>query len=246
MAKSEKKFKIAYDVDGSLLASERAVLDAANDRLKYFGYDRTILKSDLNKYDALYYLVHQITESETLATEIRNYWFNPEILRKSPPNPVLIEVFNRLHQFSDISQVVITSRPVSSCGATIHSLTENIPYINWTCANPQKLFIRATNDVGVSGTVYKLEQIGKQKVNYLFDDGPVDIHQLQILYPECAYSYITQPWNKEEGYDKDNPFRISLDNDSPDSIIFKVLKAKEKYLSSLPSTRTSKPRSVAN
>ena len=242
MAKKEKPiFKIAYDVDGSLLASERAVLDAANDRLKYFGFNRTILKSDLNKYDALYYLVHELTGIEKLATEIRNYWYDPEILSKSPANPALIEVFNRLQSFKDISQIVITSRPVSSCGATVHSLKEHIPYIDWTWADPQKLFIRPTNDVGSGGTVYKLEQVRKQKVNFLFDDGPTDIHQLRIIYPECDYAYITQPWNKDCTDEEADKHRISFDTDTPDSIILRVLESQDRFLSSLPSTRISKP-----
>lgn len=240
MSKSEKKFKIAYDVDGSLLASERAVLDAANDRLKYFGFSKTILKSDLNKYDALYYIVYEHTESEKLAKEIRNYWYDPEILKLSPPNPALIEVFNRLHHIQDISQVVITSRPVSSCGATIHSLKKYIPDIDWMLVDPQKFFIRDTNTTGMDGLFYKMDQIKEQKINYLFDDGPLDIYELKIRHPKCAYSYITQPWNKDAGDEEADSHRISLDTDSPDSIIMKVFEAKEKYFSSLPSTRRVK------
>lgn len=247
MAKKEKPiFKIAYDVDGSLLASEMAILDAANDRLRYFGFNRTILKSDLDEYDALFYLVYKLTKSEDLAKEIRNYWYDPKILRRSPPNHALIEVFNRLHDFKDISQIVITSRPVSSCGATLHSLNEYIPYIDWTSADPQKLFMRATNDVGVGGTIFKLDEVRKQKVNFLFDDGPIDIHQLKIIYPECDYAYITQPWNINCTDEEAENHRISFDTDTPDSIILRVLESQDRFLSSLPSTRTSKPRLVAN
>jgi hypothetical protein len=194
----------------------------------------------LDEYDALFFLVHKLTKSEDLAKEIRNYWYDPEILSKSPSNPALIEVFNRLQSFKDISQIVITSRPVSSCGATVHSLKKYIPYIDWIWADPQKNFIRPTNDVGSGGTVYKLEQVRKQKVNFIFDDGPTDINQLRIIYPECDYAYITQPWNIDCTDEEADKHRISFDTDTPDSIIFRVLESQDRFLSSLPSTRRVK------
>lgn len=94
----------------------------------------------------------------------------------------------------------------------------------------------------ISGSESKSRFWLENETDYIVEDGSTDIKNFQKFFPNQKYAAIRQPWNVDIFIPDDRYFLP----DSTQEIIEDVLKAKEKKFSSLPSTRTSVPRLVAN
>ncbi|MFA5025978.1 MAG: hypothetical protein WC503_05725 [Candidatus Shapirobacteria bacterium] len=223
MFSNKKIFQIAWDCDGVLAESHGPVLKAANKKLsQILGKKIELTKSNLNTFDALSEKTYELTKSEKISTEIKEFWHTPEILRISPPNPATIEVFKRCQSLPNTSQCVITTRRFQNRQITREWLEQYLPSINWQ----QNLFIRQESD-SMNGEEFKI--IHLKKINCMIEDNTVTVTNINRDRPKCNVIYINQPWNKLDQDKYRSQFR--LDFDDSEGIFKKILAIREKYFS---------------
>lgn len=223
MPKSEKKFNIAWDCDGVLLESHQPVLSQANETLSHITkQDVKIHKSDLTSWNALYDVVLKLTNSEESAKDINQYWFTPEILRRSPPNMAAVEVFRKCQELSDVSQKIITSRTHESRQSTRDSLEAFLPYFNWS-----KDFHIRTSRCRLSGDNFKAQQLKLHQINFMNEDNQVTIAFIQAKLPECRLNYFSQPWNSQDVDPSRKILRVNPYD--PKNIYNRILEAREVF-----------------
>lgn len=223
MLKSEKIFKIAWDCDGVLAESHEPVLERANQKLtKLLGKNINIIKSDLIAWNALYDKVFALTNDEKLASEIRQFWHTPEILRLSPPNPAAIDVFKRCHELPQTTQCVITTRISKNRQITHEWLEQYLPIIDWA----ENLHIRQESNP-LDGDEFKISQLGE--INCMIEDNPTTISLINANLPQCRITYINQPWNADDLDSFRANFRVDFNN--PEAIYQSILIARDNFLS---------------
>lgn len=224
MAEREKKFTVAWDCDGVLLDSQEPVLFCAKKELsRILGRDIEIEKSDLTSWNALHDRVLNLTGDPKIADEINNYWFTPDILRRSPPNLAAIEVFRRCQEIPDVVQRIITTRTPVCRQCTQDSLESVLPNFDW-----RNHFHIRSNSCRLGGDEFKIQQLKLHRVRFMNEDNPSTVLLIQSRLPNCRINYFNQPWNSFDNDQSRNLFRV--DHHNPDMIFDRILGAREIFL----------------
>ncbi|MFA6007761.1 MAG: hypothetical protein WC784_03930 [Candidatus Shapirobacteria bacterium] len=226
MSKSEKIFNIAWDCDGVFLESHEPVLKIANEKLSnYLKREITLTKSNLTVWTALYEHALNLTGNESFALEIRQLWFDPEVLRLSPPNFAAVEVFNRCQNLPNTKQHLITTRIFECRQSTQDSLEAHLLDFDWQ----HDLHLRSKFSK-LSGDEFKVQQLKKHRINLMNEDNTDTVSKITIELPQCHIIYFNQPWNSSDRDLQRSQIRVDFDN--TEAIFQRILEARDKFLNS--------------
>jgi hypothetical protein len=221
MAKKEIiRVEAGYDFDGVLARSDKPVLTEVNRRL-----NSHLVSSDLKDYNFVrdFALLH--TGSEKQADEINELWFEPTILRRSPPNKSVIFAFNLCHRLlPDVDQHVITTRRPNCHQISLDWLNQFIPKIDWL----NHFHIRDPQSVE-SGDEFKVGKIEEHNIVHFAEDFFVTARNITTKCPSCRISLVTQPWNRSD-HEFDH-LRVSPDNWA--KMFCNILRARQQFYASI-------------
>jgi hypothetical protein len=225
MSKNEKIFRVAWDGDGVLIDSDKSVLSVVNKELsQILGKKINLTSEDLTDWNALTTHVLNLTGDSATAKRLTAFWFDPDTLRLSPPNPAAIEVFRRCLKLPDTEQFVITTRTPVCAAITQNWLEEFLPEVDWST----KFHIRSNTDI--SGDDFKVSKLSELDINHMLEDSSATITRLISNASFCQFSYVSQPWNSSDIDSTRLIIRVSPHD--PEAMFQHILKTREKFLKS--------------
>lgn len=228
MVEKGEILKIAWDGDGVAINSYQPVLAVVNQELsQYLKRNIQLTKANLTGWDAISKIVINLTGDQQLATRLEANWFNPEVLRNSPPNSAVIKVINRCQEeLPYVDQFLITTRNHQCAGVTREWLDEQIPLIDWS----NRLYIRQPGDTR-TGDQFKVDSLIELKIDHMSEDNTGTVINIVAKVPQCRLSYFTQPWNESDN----DPIRSALrvPHDDPDILFQRIIATRTQFLESL-------------
>ena len=217
MQEKNNIFVIGWDGDGVVIESDIPVRNAVNQILKL-----NIQKSNLTSWTALTEIVQRETGDKNKADEMTAYWFDPDTLRKSPPNDEILEVITKCKVLSDTEQRFITTRVARCADITRDWLKEYVTGIDWNT----NLHIRQINDLR-SGDDFKVGTLLAYNVGFMSEDNSTTVSRILAGVPKCRVGYINQPWNQEDKDQNHALLRVSPNNSQ--ELYKRIIKARDEF-----------------
>lgn len=167
-------------------------------------------------------LYFELTNDIELAASLTKHWFNPDTLRKSLPNPAVIQVFEKCQELPDTTQCVITTRTPACTDSTKDWLNQYLPLVDWN----QNLHIRSDTDT-ISGDAFKIERLRVLQIAHMSEDNTGTVAKIRDEVPSCGVSYVSQPWNSSDVDPSRSNLRVPLDD--PEIMYRRILDSREKF-----------------
>ncbi|HEX8923897.1 MAG TPA: hypothetical protein VF828_04140 [Patescibacteria group bacterium] len=189
------------DNDGVLSRSHIPVLHEVNRRLIPYGLKKPIGYADLDNWNYIEQTAFGLTGSRNLAHEINETWFNPQVLRRSPPYHFRLLTYQYYQQAFPLRVDMATTRRPSCYDSTFDWCRQHAPWL----ANQGRLHF---NFNGTSGDDFKVSQAVKYQPLFFVEDNPSTIH---ALHSAGYYDTLmpTHPWNSS--HRELDPWRINND-----------------------------------